>query len=141
MQFLIAPFLSLFLAQMIKFIYESIKEHKLMWQRLLNGSGGMPSSHTSFAFALITTVFLECGYNSIEFAISLVFGIIIAYDAMSLRQESGRHATLINKIVEEFSSTKKSSYHRLKEKLGHNPLEVLMGIIFGIIVSCLYYYL
>ena len=132
----IIPILSLIVCQIIKFSIESIKSKKLKWGRLFNGSGGMPSSHTSFSTSLTTIMGLEFGFDSAFFAIPLVFTLIVAYDSMGLRMQSGKQAEAINMIVDElFDDNVKLNFVRLKEELGHRPLEVLGGIVLGITVS------
>lgn len=139
--YLLVPFTSLVLAQIIKFTIESIRAKKLMWGRLFNGSAGMPSSHTSFSFSLTVLILLVHGLESPLFALALIFSFIVAYDSMGVRMESGRQAEAINTIVDEmFLVDKKISIARLKEKLGHKPLEVLMGMLLGTIVSLIYFY-
>ncbi|MDD3392511.1 MAG: divergent PAP2 family protein [Bacilli bacterium] len=140
-QYLIIPFITLFLAQIIKFIIESIFDKKWKWARLFNGSGGMPSSHSSFVSSLTMLIGLNEGIESPLFAMSLVFALIVAYDSLGLRKESGLHAEALNKIGEEIFSIKnyKVGFKHLKEKLGHNPIEVFMGIVLGIMISCIYY--
>mgnify|MGYP004530725551 CR=1 FL=1 len=134
--YLIVPFFSAISAQIIKFILESIKYKKLNWERLFNGNGGMPSTHTSFTFSLAATVGFLQGITSPLFAICLVFACVVGYDAMGLRMESGKQAIAINKIVDEifFRNTKIGIQH-LKEQLGHKPLEVVMGIVWAILCS------
>lgn len=132
LKFLIAPFCALITAQMIKFMIESIKAKKLKWGRLFNGCGGMPSSHTTFVFSLTTMILMSEGYQSPLFAMSFVFSLIVAYDAMGLRKESGNQATMINRLIDEMiEKDTKIGYRKLKEQLGHNPSEVLAGIIYG----------
>lgn len=132
----IIPILSLIVCQIIKFSIESIKSKKLKWGRLFNGSGGMPSSHTSFSTSLTTIMGLEFGFDSAFFAIPLVFTLIVAYDSMGLRMQSGKQAEAINMIVDElFDDNVKLNFVKLKEELGHRPLEVLGGIVLGITVS------
>ena len=139
--YLLVPFTSLISAQIIKFIIESIKNQKLMWGRLFNGSAGMPSSHTSFSFSLTVLILLIHGFSSPLFAISLIFSFIVAYDSMGVRLESGKQAEAINTIVDEmFSRKAKVTIARLKEQIGHKPLEVLVGMLLGTIVSIIYYY-
>jgi len=139
--YLIVPFTSLILAQIIKFTIESIQNKKLMWARLFNGSAGMPSSHTSFSFSLTVLILLIHGETSPLFAISLIFSFIVAYDAMGVRLESGKQAEAINTIVNEmFRAKPKITIARLKEQIGHQPLEVLVGMLLGTIVSMVYYY-
>lgn len=132
-KYIIVPFITLLLCQTIKFTLESIISGKLIWNRLFNGTGGMPSSHTSFSTSLTMMLGLNVGFDSPLFAIALVFTFIVSYDAMGLRMESGKQAEAINKIVNDTLNKKdRKKYKKLKEKLGHKPLEVLMGILFGI---------
>lgn len=136
--YLVVPIFSAISAQIIKFMGESIKYKKLNWERLFNGNGGMPSTHTSFTFSLTMTIGLLQGFSSPLFAIALVFSCVVGYDAMGLRMESGKQAIAINKIADEifFRNTKIGIKH-LKEQLGHKPLEVLMGIIWASFCSIL----
>jgi len=139
--YLLVPFTSLVLAQIIKFIIESIHAKKLLWSRLFTGSAGMPSSHTAFSFSLTVLILAIHEITSPLFAISLVFSFIVAYDAMGVRMESGKQAEAINVIVDQiFTVNPKISIIKLKEKLGHKPLEVLMGMLLGTIVSLVCFY-
>ena len=132
--YIIIPFSAAISAQLIKFIGESIKYKRLNWERLFNGNGGMPSTHTSFSSSLTITIGILEGVTSPLFAISLIFSCIVGYDAMGLRMESGKQAIAINKINDKVFS--ESKIKKLKEQLGHQPIEVLMGIIWSIICSC-----
>ena len=133
-KFVIIPIITLMICQIIKFSIESIKTKKLKWGRLFNGSGGMPSSHTSFSTSLTMLMGLNFGFDSPFFAIPLIFTLITAYDAMGLRMQSGKQAEAINLIVDElFENNIKISFEKLKEELGHQPLEVLGGIVLGIL--------
>lgn len=134
--YIVVPMLSLISCQILKFIIESIKKKKFVWGRLFNGAGGMPSTHTSFCFALTFTCLYQNGLDSPLFAIALVFSMIVSYDAMGVRMESGRQAEAINDIVENIFKNKPSiSIAHLKEELGHHPEEVFVGIIFAFMVS------
>ena len=137
-KFLLVPFLTLLICQIIKFTIESIMNKKLLWGRLFNGAGGMPSSHASFATSLTTMLGLNLGFDSPAFAIALIFTLIVSYDAMGLRMESGLQAEAINKIYDEIFKDK--GMKKLKEKLGHKPQEVFAGIIRGIISAILFTY-
>lgn len=137
-KFLLVPFLTLLICQIIKFTIESIMNKKLLWGRLFNGAGGMPSSHASFATSLTTMLGLNLGFDSPAFAIALIFTLIVSYDAMGLRMESGLQAEAINKIYDEIFKDK--GMKKLKEKLGHKPQEVFAGIILGIISAILFTY-
>ena len=112
--------------------------------RLFNGTGGMPSSHTSFSSAVTMLIGYNLGFDSPIFAVALVFMLITAYDAMGLRFESGKQAEAINVLFEELGKIRKPKmlYKRLKEQLGHKPLEVLVGLLLGTTVSfCFYIFL
>lgn len=138
-KYLIVPFIALILCQIIKFIVESIEAKELKWGRLFKGSGGMPSSHSTFAFTLTFMLLFNIGLDSPLFAVSLIFSFIVAYDAMGVRLESGKQAETINHIVDEiFSSRMIKGFVKLKEELGHKPLEVVTGIILGFVVSYVY---
>lgn len=138
--YLIAPFTALVLAQVSKFIIESIKLNKINWGRLINGSGGMPSSHVSFSSALVVTLGLFHGWNTPLFAVALIFTLIVAYDATGVRLESGKQAETINMMIEQiFKGQKlKENFNRLKEQIGHKPLEVICGFLVGIATSLIY---
>ncbi len=133
-KYITIPLITLVLCQIIKFGIESIKSKKLKWGRLFNGSGGMPSSHASFSTSITMLMGLNFGFDSPFFALPLVFTLIVAYDAMGLRMQSGKQAEAINLIVDElFSNDIKVNFGKLKEELGHKPLEVVGGIMLGII--------
>ena len=132
---IIVPFIALVICQIIKFLIESIKNKKLMFDRLFNGSGGMPSTHATFSVSLLTLIRYECGFESPIFAVCLIFTLIVLYDAIGVRYETGLQATIINDIVNKIDCDK---YKTLKEKIGHKPLEVLCGVILGILISTLF---
>lgn len=141
-QYLLCPFITVVLCQLIKFTFESIHDHELNFGRLFNGTGGMPSSHTSLSSSVTMLIGYELGFNSPLFAASLVFTLIIAYDAMGLRFESGKQAEAINMLFLELGRIKKPNqvFVKLKEKLGHKPLEVLVGLLLGTIVAFCFHY-
>ncbi|MDD2434970.1 MAG: divergent PAP2 family protein [Bacilli bacterium] len=140
--YLIVPFSSLILAQLIKFMIESIQYKKFNWGRLLNGNGGMPSTHSSFCMALTIYIGLNEGITSPLFAIGLIFSFIVSYDAMGSRRETEKQAVAINKIVDELDDYNPGlSMKKLKEHIGHEPLEVIMGILLGIIVALIWYFI
>ena len=95
----------------------------------------MPSSHTSLCISITTLVGLNLGFDSPLFGVSLVFSLIIMYDAMGLRMQSGKHAEAINKLLDQVFE--EDNYKHLKEQLGHKPMEVLGGLVFGIVSAIL----
>lgn len=142
LKYLIVSFTTLILCQIIKFIIESVKEKKLKWGRLFNGSGGMPSSHTSFSFSVVWMILFNEGAASPLFTISLVSALIVGYDAMGHRFESGKQAEAINLLVDKiFDKDYKKNFKKLKEQIGHQPLEVLAGIFLSLITSLIYTYI
>ncbi len=141
--FIIMPFISLIICQLIKFSVESIKTKKLNIERLFNGAGGMPSSHATFSFTLTFMLLYNFGLSSELFAISLIFSMIVCYDAMGVRYESGKQAEIINDLAELFEKEEKKKkrkviFARLKEQLGHKPVEVLMGILLSLVIVTIY---
>ena len=126
------------LAQVLKVISELILRRRLDFSRLV-GAGGMPSSHAAFVSALGTSVGQVRGWDSAEFAISLVFALIIMYDAAGVRRAAGRQAHILNQIVADLQRGGKLADEgvKLKELLGHTPVEVLAGAALGTIFSFL----
>lgn len=122
-------------AQIIKFLLVLIENKKMNFERLF-GSGGMPSSHTSFVTSVATAVALKCGLASTEFAMCFVLALIVMYDASGVRRATGKQAAILNKIVENFGHEKlEVTGERLKELVGHSPLEVLAGAFLGVAVA------
>lgn len=134
---LVTCLISWFIAQLLKVIHTIVKNKKIDFRRFI-GSGGMPSSHSSFVTALATAVGLENGFLGSEFAIATVLALVVMYDAAGVRRAAGQQAKILNKIVEEweqadFGHTDK----RLKELLGHTPKEVFVGGLLGIVIALL----
>ena len=133
--------LSWFVAQGIKTIIHLIISKEFVMERMV-GSGGMPSSHSSTVCALATAIYIESGSASIEFAIAAIFAIVVMYDARGVRRETGIQAKLLNdiiKIFEDMGRKEVSAYDKLKEFVGHTPLQVVMGALLGILIAILMY--
>lgn len=123
---------SAFFAQVIKFILFTIKNRKVNF-KIFSTTGGMPSSHSAGVMALSTMIGILQGYDSYLFATALGFSLIIMYDAAGLRRAAGKTAACLNKMMEDFYHHDLQSVGgKLKELLGHTPLEVFVGAIFGI---------
>lgn len=125
------------IAQVLKTLIHMFFTKKFVAERLV-GSGGMPSSHAATVCALATAGNLIYGPGSFEFAISLILALIVMYDAMGVRRETGIQAKMLNdmiRIFAEMGRTDVSTDEKLKEFVGHTPLQVLMGAILGIIVG------
>ncbi|MCX7743031.1 MAG: divergent PAP2 family protein [Flavobacteriales bacterium] len=128
------------LAQFIKMVryYAKTKKFSL---KLIFASGGMPSSHTSTVVAMACSVGLVEGFNSTFFAIALCVMLIVMYDATGVRRAASHQARVLNDILEElFSEHPTLSTQKLKEFLGHTPLEVLAGAILAVGVSLAFHY-
>ena len=126
-------------AQVIKTVLNCIITRSFNPERLI-GSGGMPSSHSAFVTALAVSVFKYQGPASTAFAICFVLAIVVMYDAMGVRRETGKQAELLNQMTEifsvnyaEFDTPEKA----LKVLVGHTPLQVAFGCLLGIIVGVL----
>ena len=99
-------------------------------------TGGMPSSHAAGVMGLSTTVGQICGFNSIEFAIALGYAFIVMYDAAGVRRAAGKQAACLNRIIMDvYKQELKEAGGKLKELLGHTPLQVFIGALFGIAYS------
>ncbi len=134
-KFIVIPLLCVIISQILKFIIESIINQKINFGRLFDGAGGMPSSHSALVSSLTTLVGIKLGVGDPMFAVCLCFSCVVTYDAMGVRYETGRQAEIINQLT---SSIKlKEQTEKLKEKVGHKPIEVLGGLILGISLTFL----
>lgn len=139
--------LAIGLTQLLKVPLSYIASRKFDWT-LLTSTGGMPSSHSAAVTALSTAIALEQGLDSTLFAMSVIFSIIVMFDATGIRRHAGYHATVINQLVSDFSKLVKEvkswpqkeeteKRKELKELLGHQPIEVFFGALFGIALTLL----
>lgn len=123
-----------FIAQLLKIILTFYKTKKVDMTRFV-GSGGMPSSHTSFVMALATSFGKIYGWASPLFAMTLCFAFVVMYDAAGVRRAAGYQAKVLNMIIDDLTHHKPLGNERLKELLGHTPKEVFAGAILGIIIA------
>lgn len=128
---IVIPFITWWLVQILKFIAEIITNKKINIRRLW-GSGGMPSSHSATVMALTTVIGIVDGFNSTVFASSFAFSIIVMYDAAGVRRAAGKQAKVLNQIIENKNI---NVQEKLVELLGHTPIEVFVGAIFGIVAG------
>lgn len=121
------------IAQIAKTITSGYKEKRINFRRLV-GTGGMPSSHSAFVTSLATAIGIVDGWDTTIFALATVFALIVMYDAAGVRRAAGKQAQVLNLIVADIN---KNDFHpeRLKELLGHTPVEVLVGALFGILYA------
>lgn len=130
--FLVAGVSSWFVAQVVKTVIHAIINKKIIWERLV-GDGGMPSGHSATVTALATMALLVYGPGSFQFAAAALFAIVVCHDAMGVRRETGKQAVLLNEIVKSFSvlATEELPEVKLKEFVGHTPIQVIAGILIG----------
>lgn len=123
-------------AQVLKTMIHFILTKKLVAERMV-GSGGMPSSHSATVCALATATGIQYGGGGFEFAVTVMLAIIVMYDAMGVRRETGKQGQVLNEMLEVFTNMGKqiSAEAKLKEFVGHTPLQVLMGAILGIAIA------
>lgn len=146
---ILAALLGMLVAQVVKIPIHLLTSGKLNW-KLMFSTGGMPSSHTSAIIALTTAIGLTSGVRSNEFAMCVVFSSIVIYDATGVRRQAGFHAEVLNKLLADFNRLIETikdpnlaiteSQKKLKELLGHKPVEVFFGIITGIIIGVFTFY-
>ena len=126
------------IAQSIKVALGVFREKRFNF-RWFVGTGGMPSSHAAGVSALATSVGVTYGFNSAIFAVTLLFTLIVLFDAQGVRLSAGRQAEILNKMLEDIYWKKKLDEDKLKEFIGHTPVEVWAGTFLGIFVSLLLY--
>ncbi|MGP7816009.1 divergent PAP2 family protein [Niallia sp. 01092] len=110
-------------------------------------TGEMPSSHSAGVSSLTTYIALQKGVSSIDFALSLVYGLIVMYDAQGIRRQTGELTLKVNdlgELVERIKKDEKVPFvekqpKKLKEMLGHQPQEVLGGALLGFFIGYLGY--
>ena len=130
-QILVSAVVGWTVAQVLKTLIDCALNKSFNAERLV-GSGGMPSSHSATVCALTTAAALEYGAGSFEFA-------VVMYDAIGVRRETGKQAKLLNSILMEnpLKLNAEVLQEKLKEYVGHTPLQVLAGAILGIGLSLL----
>jgi acid phosphatase family membrane protein YuiD len=124
-----------FVAQVLKTLVFAVLERRVNWRRLVD-TGGLPSAHSALVVGLTTGIGLNEGWHTTNFAISLVFALIVMYDAIGIRQEAGKHADLLNELLR--IAVIRDVYQQreeLKELLGHTPLEVIAGALIGVMMA------
>lgn len=124
-------------AQIIKIILDLAATGKVDWE-LMFSSGGMPSSHSAFVCSLATSMGLNEGFNSSLFAITFVLAIVVMYDAAGVRRQAGSHAVIINRLIDSLNI---KIDEKLKELLGHTPVQVGAGAILGIAIAFICYWM
>ena len=132
-RFLLTGVFSWLLAQVLKTVIHAIINKKIVWERLI-GDGGMPSAHSATVTSLAAISALSFGFDSFQFAVTALLAIIVCHDAMGVRLETGKQAIIINELIKAFEDLSKEDLPevKLKEFVGHTPVQVLAGILIGI---------
>ena len=120
-------------AQILKTILYAATNKTLEWERLF-GDGGMPSGHSATVTALAVTAGMEFGLGSAYFALAATLAVIVMHDAMGVRLEAGKHAKALNELLELLSSDLETDI-KLKELLGHTPMQVVVGALLGLVIA------
>ena len=132
-----SAFWSWLTAQTMKYFTAFYREGRWDW-RVIFDSGGMPSSHTSLVVGLTTAIAYQHGLGSTLFPLSLAFSLIVMYDAAGVRRHAGKQAAVLNRILENMFQGESISEDKLKEVLGHSPLQVLAGAVLGVFIGVMY---
>lgn len=154
---LVAAMASIFISQVTKIPVAYFMKRPVT-MTLMFSTGGMPSSHSAGVTALITAIVIQHGFDSPLTAISMTFGILVMFDSMGVRRQSGEHGIILNELINEFQLLTKSitsgetntdlqeeiennSSMQSSEFLGHKPIEVIFGLLYGMVLSILIYFI
>ena len=133
-KYIYVPMILWFFIQVFKVIHDLYKTRKFNFKRIL-GAGGMPSSHSAVVVSISTLIGKNYGADSAIFALSLVFALVVMYDACGVRRAAGKQAKLLNEIVNTPGLSSIEVKEKLQEALGHTPVQVLVGAIIGVIAG------
>lgn len=129
--------------QLTKVIIDSLSQKHFSLGQVFS-SGGFPSFHSGVASSVTMITLLNDGIYSLTFAIAVTFSLLFAYDAMNVRYQTGMHAEYLNDLRKDLQDNllmKNRKKSKLKERLGHTPVEVLGGIVFGVSLTFILYYI
>ncbi len=138
---LIVGIVSWFLAQVFKCISNLILTKKFSIERLF-GDGGMPSGHSATVVSVAVATGLYEGFNTAVFAVAMILAIVVMHDAMNVRYQAGKQAELLNAmadVFEKLTGADLPNEEKLKELLGHTPLQVAAGCLLGIATAIIMY--
>jgi len=131
---LIAGVVAWGIAQIIKVPLEYIQTRHWNWSLLLR-AGGMPSSHSALVTGVAHAIGLFIGFDSPQFALAVAVAMIVVYDSTGIRRQAGKHASMINAMVEDLASGHYLKGEQLREVLGHTPLEAVGGVVLGLLIA------
>jgi acid phosphatase family membrane protein YuiD len=122
------------LAQLMKLPIEYARTRRWNWALLLR-AGGMPSSHSALVTAVAHGTGLVAGFDAPVFALAVALAMVVIYDATGIRRQAGKHAEIINAMVEDLVEGHPLRQEQLREVLGHSPMEALVGVLLGLVVA------
>lgn len=131
---LIGALVAWLIAQGLKPPLEYLRTNKWRWSAMLS-AGGMPSSHSALLVGATLSIGLFVGFDTPLFALAVAISMIVVYDAAGVRRQAGMHAERINVLFDELLHGHMWSEKDLREVLGHSPLEVVGGVLLGIVVA------
>ena len=137
---LIAAILSWTIGQFLKAPLDYVLNKRWNWGIILS-PGGMPSSHSALVTSVTLAIGLQEGFGSPLFALAFAISMIVIYDAAGVRRQAGIHAERINEMMKSLFEGSGIPEKELKEVLGHTPFEVITGVILGIVISVVLYWL
>lgn len=124
-------------AQVLKVLITWLLTRQMDWSRLF-GLGGMPSSHAAFVCAISMALGFHEGFHSAIFGLSACVSLVVMTDATGVRRETGNQAKVLNRIIDDMIYEGKGIDERkLKELIGHTPVQVFAGALLGILVGVL----
>ncbi len=122
------------ITQLIKFIIYSVKHGWNIKYSMTHGH--MPSAHTAFIVSLATSVGYYDGIVTGAFTVALALAVIVIDDAARLRMYMGDQGRYLNMLIRQLNINE-DQFPRLKERVGHRISEVIVGGIFGFIMTLL----
>ncbi|MBQ7387750.1 MAG: divergent PAP2 family protein [Clostridia bacterium] len=139
---ILVTLISWFIAQVVKVIVNAAVNKKWSLERLI-GDGGMPSCHSATVCSAATACGWVYGFDSVVFAVAFVIAIVVMHDATGVRRETGKQATVIKEIADVINTNviddddEDINIKKLKELVGHTPLQVVAGAVLGVVISLL----
>jgi acid phosphatase family membrane protein YuiD len=127
-----ATFLAWAVAQVLKFFVELFFRRRVNL-KLLTSAGGMPSSHSAAVSALSTAIAIREGVGSSIFVLALIFAVVTMYDAAGVRRAASIQARILNQMIDQLFQGHPISDTKLRELLGHTPVEVVAGLALGVL--------
>lgn len=131
---LLAGLIAWAIAQTVKIPLEYFQTKRWNWA-LLFRAGGMPSSHSALVTGVAHSIGLFLGFDQPLFALAATLAIIVVYDATGIRRQAGKHAEMINAMIDDLTSGHPLKGEQLREVLGHTPMEAIAGVLLGLTIA------